>query len=324
MKSPIKILSPFVRQLQLLFHLLGTRAFLPSGRLVRLFEKYMCEGTGRKAQFCENIFFLLSGSDPVNFNEDMLPIITSHTPAGTSTYTIIHYLQEYLSSKLLRLQVWAECDVQCFLVSWEVPAHGLGSQRQHGGVRTGHAPSVQFDDGHGTCHFVLGRKWLAGHTQSNKIPSPVFQFEFFKNSFEIFFKDVTWLAKRLGNLQGFYRVNFSEFNHLDFLWATNVDELLYYPLLQLLPADYWALTSPKVMNQTQSTREISIVSPSSLKTTTILCFQWSNTLEIEKNSFFWKSRRWGHLPAAGATTSYREKKTFWPVSRWLIIKETVV
>ena len=87
----------------MLFHLLGTRAFLPSGRLVRLFEKYMCEGTGRKAQFCENIFFLLSGSDPVNFNEDMLPIITSHTPAGTSTYTIIHYLQEYLSSKLLKI-----------------------------------------------------------------------------------------------------------------------------------------------------------------------------------------------------------------------------
>lgn len=28
----------------------------------------------------------------------MLPIITAHTPAGTSTYTIIHYMQEYGSS----------------------------------------------------------------------------------------------------------------------------------------------------------------------------------------------------------------------------------
>lgn len=27
----------------------------------------------------------------------MLPIITAHTPAGTSTYTIIHYMQEYMS-----------------------------------------------------------------------------------------------------------------------------------------------------------------------------------------------------------------------------------
>jgi hypothetical protein len=25
----------------------------------------------------------------------MVPLITTHTPAGTSTYTIIHYMQEY-------------------------------------------------------------------------------------------------------------------------------------------------------------------------------------------------------------------------------------
>ena len=79
--------------------------------------------------------------------------------------------------------------------------------------------------------------WLAT-PKVTKFRLQSFNLNFFKNSFEIFFKDVTWLAKRLGNLQGFYRVNFSEFNHLDFLWATNVDELLYYPLLQLLPTDY--------------------------------------------------------------------------------------
>lgn len=50
-----------------------------------------------------------------------------------------------------------------------------------------------------------------------------------------FFKDVAWLAKRLGNLQGFYRVNLTAFNHLDFLWATDVDNLLYNRILQLLP-----------------------------------------------------------------------------------------
>jgi hypothetical protein len=51
-------------------------------------------------------------------------------------------------------------------------------------------------------------------------------------------QDVTWLAKRLTNLQGFYRVNMTAFNHLDFLWATNVDQLLYYHLIQLLPYSY--------------------------------------------------------------------------------------
>lgn len=27
----------------------------------------------------------------------MVPIITAHTPAGTSTYTVIHYMQEFNS-----------------------------------------------------------------------------------------------------------------------------------------------------------------------------------------------------------------------------------
>jgi len=53
-----------------------------------------------------------------------------------------------------------------------------------------------------------------------------------------FQQDVAWLAKRLGNLQGFYRVNLTEFNHLDFLWATNVDQLLYNKLISLLPFSY--------------------------------------------------------------------------------------
>lgn len=51
-------------------------------------------------------------------------------------------------------------------------------------------------------------------------------------------QDVTWLAKRLANLQGFYRVNMTAFNHLDFLWATNVDQLLYNSVIQLLPYNY--------------------------------------------------------------------------------------
>jgi hypothetical protein len=59
------------------------------------------------------------------------------------------------------------------------------------------------------------------------------------NNFLLFAgQDVTWLAKRLTNLQGFYRVNMTAFNHLDFLWATNVDQLLYYHLIQLLPYSY--------------------------------------------------------------------------------------
>lgn len=53
----------------MLFELFGTRAFLPSGRVVRLLSKYMCDQSKWEEDLCENLFFLLSGSDPVNFNE---------------------------------------------------------------------------------------------------------------------------------------------------------------------------------------------------------------------------------------------------------------
>ena len=35
----------------------------------------------------------------------MIPIITAHAPAGTSTHTVIHYMQEYVSSKSSHIDV---------------------------------------------------------------------------------------------------------------------------------------------------------------------------------------------------------------------------
>jgi len=193
MKSPIRLLTPYFRQLEVLFKVLGTHAFLANGRLMRLVEKYICDQTKWEADLCENVLFFLSGSDPLNFNEDMIPIITANAPAGTSTHTVVHFMQEYVSAERFQRMDWGpEINMEKY-GSKTPPAYNLTSVS---------APVVL---------FWGDNDWLA---------SP---------------KDVAWLGKRLDNLRGFYRVNSTTFNHLDFLWATNVNELLYLPLIDLLP-----------------------------------------------------------------------------------------
>lgn len=53
-------------------------------------------------------------------------------------------------------------------------------------------------------------------------------------------QDVAWLASKLPNLQASIRVDYPYFNHWDFLWSVNINELLYNRLVALLPPPYYA------------------------------------------------------------------------------------
>ena len=50
---------------------------------------------------CESALFLLCGFDEPQLNKTLLETIMHHTPAGTSTKTVIHYIQEIKSKKFL-------------------------------------------------------------------------------------------------------------------------------------------------------------------------------------------------------------------------------
>jgi hypothetical protein len=50
---------------------------------------------------CESILFLMCGFDPDQVNETLLDTIVHHTPAGTSTFTVLQYAQEVTSGKKL-------------------------------------------------------------------------------------------------------------------------------------------------------------------------------------------------------------------------------
>ncbi len=50
-------------------------------------------------ELCSSVIFLLCGFDEAQLNRTMLETIVHHTPAGTSTNTVIHYAQEVNSKK---------------------------------------------------------------------------------------------------------------------------------------------------------------------------------------------------------------------------------
>ncbi|XP_046638088.1 gastric triacylglycerol lipase-like isoform X3 [Daphnia pulicaria] len=50
-------------------------------------------------------------------------------------------------------------------------------------------------------------------------------------------KDIMWLASKLGNLKSSIQVD-SSFTHGDFIWSTRAMELVYLPLIRLLPMPY--------------------------------------------------------------------------------------
>ncbi|GLH13080.1 LOW QUALITY PROTEIN: Lipase 3 [Gryllus bimaculatus] len=52
---------------------------------------------------CDNLIYFLCGYDPEELNSTMLPVLMSHTPAGASSKTLLHFLQEILSDEF---QMW--------------------------------------------------------------------------------------------------------------------------------------------------------------------------------------------------------------------------
>ena len=61
-------------------------------------------------------------------------------------------------------------------------------------------------------------------------------------------KDSEWAAGQLGNVQGFYQVDDELFNHWDFLWSINVNELLYDHILPLFRWNQSALSILSLSN----------------------------------------------------------------------------
>ncbi|XP_066583639.1 lipase 3-like [Prorops nasuta] len=99
LKSPIRIVAPFARDIQLIIHYLGEDEFLPQNSFLKLLARYGCDLETWEEKICANVLYAICGFDQAQFNSTLLPVILSHTPAGASTKTLVHYAQEIISGK---------------------------------------------------------------------------------------------------------------------------------------------------------------------------------------------------------------------------------
>ncbi|XP_055926655.1 gastric triacylglycerol lipase-like [Argiope bruennichi] len=95
--SAIRYLAPFTPDVDFLFSILGVDEFLPNNIVMKYLSEILCD---TKIKFiCEDVIFLICGTDYSQLNATRLGVYVSHTPAGASTKSIIHYAQMVNSKK---------------------------------------------------------------------------------------------------------------------------------------------------------------------------------------------------------------------------------
>ena len=69
---------------------------MPSSALIDAFADVVCDEDSLP-QLCESIMFLRCGFDSGQANLTLIDTIIHHTPAGSSSKTLVHYGQEMAS-----------------------------------------------------------------------------------------------------------------------------------------------------------------------------------------------------------------------------------
>ncbi|XP_015109465.1 lipase 3 [Diachasma alloeum] len=191
MKSPIRIFAPYAREVELIEKFFSLNKFLPRDWITKLIGKYGCALTTKEEKVCENVMFAISGFDAAQFNLSLLPVITNHDPAGASTKTVVHYLQEVTSGRFRQYDYGTTKNIEKYNAS-SPPDYDVSKM----------TIPVAF--------FYGLNDWLAAA------------------------QDVEEFYKKLPNAIGIVRINYTMFNHLDFLWATEAPQLLYNQVLDLI------------------------------------------------------------------------------------------
>ncbi|XP_050735948.1 lipase 3-like [Eriocheir sinensis] len=92
-KGPLFELAPIAGDLDTIMTLLGVGELLPGGEYMDYITDKFCDDNSTYAGVCYNFLFLIAGPDSEELNEEFLPVILAHTPAGSSVHTVNHYAQ---------------------------------------------------------------------------------------------------------------------------------------------------------------------------------------------------------------------------------------
>uniref|UniRef100_A0A183C0V5 AB hydrolase-1 domain-containing protein n=1 Tax=Globodera pallida TaxID=36090 RepID=A0A183C0V5_GLOPA len=95
----------FGRDLWALRFVFGTHDFLPHNWMTTMFARIVC-GLSWRNILCENVVFQIGGPESNQFNQSRLMVYAEHTPAGTSTWNILHWAQMRNSGKMQNEADW--------------------------------------------------------------------------------------------------------------------------------------------------------------------------------------------------------------------------
>ncbi|EFN73360.1 Gastric triacylglycerol lipase [Camponotus floridanus] len=125
MESKIKYLIPLWTELKMIIRYFFHDEFLPQSDILKFLSKYLCE-QNLEENICVDIIFLICGYDREQFNYTLLPVILNHDLAGTSSKTLMHYVQIYQSGKFRQYDYGREKN-QLIYNSAEPPDYNLSN-----------------------------------------------------------------------------------------------------------------------------------------------------------------------------------------------------
>ncbi|EFN62712.1 Lipase 1 [Camponotus floridanus] len=189
MQSPVQYLMPFRNEIQMAIQLFFHDEFL--GDSVRFLLEDICD---QNIEFCSNIMSMIWGDDREQFNITLLPVILKNIPAGTSTKTILHFIQVFESGKFRKYNYGRERNLLIYNLT-EPPNYNLSNIT---------IPIVL---------FYADNDWL------------------------IDTEDVKKLYHSLPNVVDMYKVPWSKFNHVDFIWAKDAPKLVYDRILKIMKGE---------------------------------------------------------------------------------------
>lgn len=98
MTSPLmKLIAFFKGGFQTLFRIIGLNEFMPKDGFMAKLGNSLCKDGDITQVLCTNALFAICGFSYDQMNTTLLPILMSHTPAGSSVNQFIHYAQGIVS-----------------------------------------------------------------------------------------------------------------------------------------------------------------------------------------------------------------------------------
>lgn len=188
---------------------------MPNNDLLGLGANALCNDDSFLQGLCSNVLFIIAGYNPAQLN-------------NVYTFNFIFFIFGIYNI----LYLYHHLQTMIPVIAGHTPAGASTNMLVHYGqlMRSGHFR--QFDHGAISNMFTYGRLTPPPYNLRN-VRAPV-ALHYSNNDWLAAVEDVAELQRGLPNVIGMFLVPDLQFNHLDFVWAIDVQELLYRRMFNIM------------------------------------------------------------------------------------------